>query len=49
MHIAKSGETLWETAKALSATPEVIMEQNGEITLPFKGGEKVIIYRHLNK
>ena len=49
MHIAKSGETLWETAKALCSTPEVIMEQNSEITLPFKGGEKVIIYRHLNK
>jgi hypothetical protein len=49
MHIAKSDETLWETAKALCTTPEVIMEQNGEITLPFKGGEKVIIYRHLNK
>lgn len=49
MHVAHAGETLWETAKALSCTPEIIMEQNSGIVLPFKGGEKIIIYRHLNK
>ena len=49
IHIAKSGETLWDVAKALGSTPELVMLQNPDITLPLSGGERVIVYRHLTK
>lgn len=47
IHIAKADETLWQVAKALSSTPENILLQNPELTLPLVGGERIICYRHL--
>lgn len=49
VRIAKANETLWEVAKALGTTPELIMAQNPSLTLPLSGGERVIVYRHLGK
>lgn len=49
IHIAKSGETLWDIAKALGATPEQIMSQNPSLVLPLVGNERVIAYRQLLK
>lgn len=46
--IAEEGEGIWEAAKALSARPDQIAQQNPELELPFKGGEKVIFYRQLS-
>lgn len=48
VHIAKADESLWDVAKALGSTPELIMLQNPEIALPLSGGERIIIYRHLS-
>lgn len=47
IHIARGGETLWDVAKALSTTPELVLLQNPNLTLPLSGGERVIAYRHL--
>lgn len=47
VHIAKSGETLWDVAKSLGTTPELVLSHNPGIALPLNGGERVITYRHL--
>ena len=47
IHIAKPNETLWEAAKALGTTPEIILLQNPHLILPLQGGERIITYRHL--
>lgn len=47
IHIARENEALWDVAKALGSTPEVILLQNPMIELPFMGGERVVAYRHL--
>lgn len=49
IHIAKSKETLWDIAKALGTTPELVLLQNPNLTLPLSGGERIIAYRHLEK
>lgn len=47
IHIARGGENLWDVAKALSTTPELVLLQNPGLVLPLNGGERVISYRHL--
>ncbi len=47
IHIAKAGETLWDVAKALGTTPEIVLTQNPKLSLPLSGGERVIAYRNL--
>ena len=49
IHIARKGETLWEAAKALGTTPENVLLQNPDLTLPCAGGERVLTYRCLTK
>lgn len=49
IHVAKKGETAWETAKALGATPEAIARQNPDLHQPFEGGERVVFYRYLGE
>ena len=49
VHIAREKETLWEVAKALGVTPELIMEQNPNLQLPLSGGERIAVYRCLSK
>lgn len=41
VHIAKAGETLWQAAKALGCSPELVQEQNA-VTPPYKGGERLV-------
>lgn len=45
MHSASEGETLWESAKALSVRPETVMSQNPSLVFPLKKGEKVFVFR----
>ena len=45
MHIARDGETLWESAKELCVTPETVLLQNSELTFPLKRGDKVFVFR----
>ena len=47
IHVAKGGETLWDVAKSLGTTPELVLTQNPNLSLPLVGGERVIAYRNL--
>ncbi len=47
VYITRSGETLFDVAKALSVKPEVITRQN-EVSDIFEQGEKVYIYSPIN-
>jgi len=49
LHIARPNESLWEVAKALSTTPELVLVQNPNLSLPLMGGERIVAYRHLKK
>lgn len=49
LHIARPAESLWDVAKALRTTPELIMVQNPDLALPLSGGERVMVYRHLKR
>jgi len=49
LHIARRDESLWDIAKAMRTTPELILLQNPGIELPLMGGERVMIYRHLKR
>ncbi len=49
LHITRPKESLWDVAKALKTTPEMILLQNPDLELPLKGGERVIIYRQLTR
>lgn len=49
IHIARKGETLWEAAKALGTTPENVLLQNPDLSLPCAGGERVLTYRCLSE
>ncbi|MEG1613506.1 MAG: DUF3794 domain-containing protein [Clostridia bacterium] len=48
LYIAEEGETMWTAAKALSARPDVLREQNPELSEPFNSGDKIIFYRQIN-
>lgn len=47
LYIAKEGETLWEVAKALNTDEITLAEQNADVGLPLKGGEKILLYKYL--
>lgn len=47
VYIAEEGETIWDAAKALSARPDVLRQQNPELSSPFKAGDKVVYYRQI--
>ncbi|MCL2556770.1 MAG: DUF3794 domain-containing protein [Firmicutes bacterium] len=49
LHIARKDESLWDIAKAMRTTPELILLQNPGLELPLNGGERVMIYRHLKR
>ena len=49
MHIASKKETLWDVAKVFCVSPEVVMEQNPELSFPLTGGERIICFRRLTK
>lgn len=45
IYIVKDGDTIWEIAKDLNISPELIMEQNPDLELPLKLGDKIVIYK----
>lgn len=45
IYIAKPNDTLWDIAKELNVSPDMILEQNPTLEMPTKGGERIIIYR----
>ncbi len=45
IYIAKEGDTVWNIAKEMSVSEEVILAQNPDLTLPIEAGTKIIVYR----
>lgn len=44
IYIAKPNDTIWDIAKEMNVSEDLILSQNPELELPLKGGEKIIIY-----
>lgn len=44
IYFAKSGDSVWDIAKELKVSEQVIMSQNPTITSPLENDEKVVIY-----
>ena len=44
IYIVKPNETIWDIAKDLSVSEDLILEQNPDVELPLKGGEWLVIY-----
>ncbi len=49
MRVGCKNESLWDVAKALAATPETIERQNPELSFPLSGGERVVLFRRIEK
>jgi|AGTN01.2.fsa_nt_gi hypothetical protein len=47
LYIVRSGEILWDVAKALLSDEQTLSALNPDLKLPLKGGEKVLLYREL--
>ena len=47
LYIVKPGETIWDVSKALNTDEDTVFRLNPELSLPLKGGEKIIIYNEL--
>jgi hypothetical protein len=47
IYVASGGEDMWDVVKMLSASPEVIMEQNPGLEPPIKAGERIRVFRKI--
>ena len=45
IYLVRENQTLWDIAKELNISTTDLVNQNGELTLPLKSGEKIIAYR----
>ena len=45
IYIVKDGDTIWDIAKEMNASPDMILEQNPDLELPLVAGTKVVIYK----
>lgn len=45
IYIVKDGETIWDVAKNMNISPDLILEQNPDVELPIKAGDKLVIYK----
>ena len=45
VYITKAGESLWDVAKALCTTPELILSYNPGLKVPLSGNERILVYR----
>lgn len=48
VYFVKDGETLWEIARSMHVSPDQILEQNPNVELPLKAGDKLYIYHQRN-
>ncbi len=49
VYIAREGDGLWDVCKALTATPEKILEQNPSLVEPLSEGERVLYFRNISR
>lgn len=45
IYVVKPGQTVWDIAKDMNVSQELIMEQNPDVALPLKSGDKLVIYK----
>ena len=45
VYIVKDGDTIWDIAKEMNVSPEIILEQNPELELPLVAGTRVVVYK----
>lgn len=45
IYVARPEQTVWDIAKEMNVSEEMILEQNEGLKLPLNGGEKIVIYR----
>lgn len=45
IYVVKPGQTVWDIAKDMNTSQELIMEQNQDISLPIKAGDKLVVYK----
>lgn len=45
IYIVKPGQTLWDIAKDIGVSQDMLLEQNPDVELPLSGGEKLVVYR----
>lgn len=44
IYIVKDNQTIWDIAKEINVSEELILEQNPDVELPLRSGEKLVIY-----
>ncbi len=47
LYIVKNKETIWDVAKQLNTEEATLINQNPELKLPLKGGERLLMYKEL--
>ena len=47
IYIAREGDTIWDIAKQMSVPEDVIIEQNLNLELPIKNGERIVVYKQV--
>lgn len=45
VYIVKPNETLWDVAKEMNVSQELILQQNPDVELPLQPGDRIIIYK----
>jgi len=45
IYLVKPNQTVWDIAKEMNVSQELILEQNAEVELPLRGGERLVIYK----
>ena len=45
VYIVKDGDTIWDIAKEMNVSPDIILEQNPELELPLVSGTRVVVYK----
>jgi hypothetical protein len=48
LYIVKPNQSIWEVAKDLNTSETIIINQNPDIKLPVKAGDKVVLYKEIN-
>lgn len=45
IYIVKPNDTVWDIAKNMNVSPDSILEQNPDVELPLKAGDRLVIYK----
>lgn len=45
IYLVKPNQTVWDIAKEMNVSQDLILDQNPEVELPLRGGERLVIYK----